>query len=1053
MQELDDILESLHRTEAAVRAPTLQAGPEDEITGIVDAVELQTLVSNAEASANYLKRVVEAAQILFQDPASTKDALNMAIDEVQSAEKIAFQDIETTNLIQEPWNNDQLTKINEISDIVEDAVGKKIEMMEKRTKQDATAASPATAPVHIPLDSDLTPETSKFVQLIQLTLGQSNSWLKTMTTTEADAVRLIELMHSSVVFCTLASIQATEELDKWSKKSKSQSQTTQLELQNRYYKNANLNLEIIVSRSKKIIKRLEEKFPILKKEVEPFEAAPEDAEVDDALKDDEPAAPSSPSPSEGNASSIGDIPDLLDGGSKPERSPTPLLPKAPDVPEMQAKSKEEEPVDAVEEKTELDENDETLESLKATEALNQAEAAAVEQEAKAAAELRQDQAAAAGAEPYERHAREWTVLFDKAVHEIYANCELYFKLKSTEEKLQTTQRMRLGYERIQHNATESSAKINEFRVYIGGHVRRGVLLDKLHKEASEFEALYDTATKLFNDIVKARYNNILALQEALEVKQQYEQQFKACFDASVAYEQKHKTDQDTITVIRNTLLNGATPAQRKVFDTQLTDIKQRIEPWSYDLKEVTDKWNACRDYIKELPLTDQVSANQEVLTELQRLSSEWDRFTVQIEQVSAELHNPAKPVAPAAPTASIPQAQQQPTLVGLMTAARNTTNNFKTFVARADTQLLAWQSLLLYDNKTRIEEMETLRKELSQLRNTAKHDIDVVFNFIEKSVLNDTTKTQATTNITTTFEIFDTTEIKYKQFDVLLEKQLAQEISHHTAQVKTERSHSEQPDEPAPKFVPVPEPVPVPINEPRIQDPNYLFDSDQPSRYQDPPARHAHSQPARHQDHQAHHAHDTQARLTHADFALAIITLAQNIVRLALPPSPAPAWPAKTSPASTQNAQNAKISAGLRLLCTRLAHIARLANFPDNYALAALRCAAVLRAPLIAYALAPPPANFAVRAAAAPLPHPNVDALRAALAPAALAPLLRLAEAAAAPPRSMHASHSHESYAFRHSTLDRSDQNLHPSYYNHRNGPQLSEYEKEWPNRGNMQST
>jgi hypothetical protein len=112
----------------------------------------------------------------------------------------------------------------------------------------------------------------------------------------------------------------------------------------------------------------------------------------------------------------------------------------------------------------------------------------------------------------------------------------------------------------------------------------------------------------------------------------------------------------------------------------------------------------------------------------------------------------------------------------------------------------------------------------------------------------------------------------------------------------------------------------------------------------------------------------------------------------------------------------------------------------------------VLRAPLIAYALAPPPANFAVRAAAAPLPHPNVDALRAALAPAALAPLLRLAEAAAAPPRSMHASHSHESYAFHHSTLDRSDQKLHPSYNNHPNEPQLSQYEKEWPSRGDIKS-
>jgi hypothetical protein len=64
--------------------------------------------------------------------------------------------------------------------------------------------------------------------------------------------------------------------------------------------------------------------------------------------------------------------------------------------------------------------------------------------------------------------------------------------------------------------------------------------------------------------------------------------------------------------------------------------------------------------------------------------------------------------------------------------------------------------------------------------------------------------------------------------------------------------------------------------------------------------------------------------------------------------------------------------------------------------LAAVRCAAELRPPLLAYALAPPPATFTKRDNAATA-HPNAAALRAALAPAALAPLLRLAHAAAQP--------------------------------------------------------
>jgi hypothetical protein len=148
--------------------------------------------------------------------------------------------------------------------------------------------------------------------------------------------------------------------------------------------------------------------------------------------------------------------------------------------------------------------------------------------------------------------------------------------------------------------------------------------------------------------------------------------------------------------------------------------------------------------------------------------------------------------------------------------------------------------------------------------------------------------------------------------------------------------------------------------------------------------------------HQTHHA--TQHTHTNAQetFARAFLAFARALLALALPPAPAPAWPARFSPAQHKNTAP-KISPGLRALCARVAHIARVANNPNGAALAAVRCAAELRPPLLAYALAPPPATFTKRDNTS-TPHPNAAALRAALAPAALAPLFRLAEAAAQPP-------------------------------------------------------
>lgn len=125
-------------------------------------------------------------------------------------------------------------------------------------------------------------------------------------------------------------------------------------------------------------------------------------------------------------------------------------------------------------------------------------------------------------------------------------------------------------------------------------------------------------------------------------------------------------------------------------------------------------------------------------------------------------------------------------------------------------------------------------------------------------------------------------------------------------------------------------------------------------------------------------------------FVLAQMTvpLARTLAALVAPPAPAPAWPAR-EPVRARRAQPAPPDSAARALCARVAHIARLSCHKNTAALAALRLAAELAPPLVALALAPPAPGKGVG-------HIDRAAFRAALAPAALAPLLRRAALASA---------------------------------------------------------